>query len=175
MNEKQQFIVNELWILAWSASVQRAKLYKKDVDITAKQTNKFREDLVQFLKEKIIPLYSASSCNEEQHYKNIDDLIIYANRINPGILSDLGYKYGVAQKLLNLALKYYWCTELIKEPPHCPIDRIIINKTKYNGKINWTQISERSQYEKIIKEIKALADKKNLSIPMWELKSFRRR
>jgi hypothetical protein len=174
MNKKQQFIINELWILAWAASVQRAKLYKKDVDSASKEASKFREDVIGFLIEKIIPQY-ANGCTEEQHYKNIDDLITHANRVNPGILSDLGYKYGVAQKLLNLALKYYWSLELIKEPPHCPVDRIIINKTKHNGKINWTQITERSQYEKIIKEINVLAEKKSLSIPMWELESFRRR
>ena len=174
MNDKMQFIVNELWILAWAASVQRAKLYKKDMDPTSKEVSKFREDIIRFLSEKIIPKY-ANGCSEEQHYKNIDDLIAYVNKVYPGILTQSGYKYGVAQKLLNLALKYYWCLGLVQEPPHCPIDRIIINKTKHNGKINWTQITERAQYEKIIKEIRVLAEKKSLSIPMWELESYRRR
>ena len=176
MNDKLQFITNELWILAWAASVQRAKLYKgkEDIDSTSREVSKFREDVIGFITANIIPQY-ADGCTEEQHYKNIDDLIAYANRVDPGILSRSGYKYGVAQKLLNLALKYYWCLGLVKEPPHCPVDRIMISKTSHNGKINWTQITEKSQYQKVIDEIKILANRKQLSIPKWELMIYRRR
>jgi hypothetical protein len=59
-------------------------------------------------------------------------------------LGELGYKYGVAQKLLNLFLKYLWCLGTIAEPPHCPVDRIIIGKTCYKDK-NWTEIVQRSE------------------------------
>ena len=176
MNDKLGFIANELWILAWAASVQRAKLYKgkEYKDSPSKEVNKFREDVIGFITEKIIPQY-INGCTEEQHYKNIDDLIVHANRIDPGILGISGYKYGVAQKLLNLALKYYWCLGLVKEPPHCPVDRIVISKTRYNGKINWTQITEKSQYQNVIEEIRALANRKQLSIPKWELTFYSRR
>jgi hypothetical protein len=174
MNDKLKFVTSELCILSWAASVQRAKLYKKDIDSTSREATKFREDMITFLKDNIIPQY-VDGCSEEQHYRNIDDLIAYGNTVNPGILSDPGYKYGVAQKLLNLTLKYYWCLDLIKEPPHCPVDRIIINKTRHSGKINWTQITKKMDYEKIITEIKKLAAEKGLSIPMWELTFYRRR
>ncbi|HUT83881.1 MAG TPA: hypothetical protein VMX95_04455 [Thermodesulfobacteriota bacterium] len=174
MSDKQQFITNELWILAWAGSVQRAKLYKEDVDSTSKEVNKFREDVIGFVRMNLIPQY-IEGCTEEQHYRNIDDLISHANMVDPGILNESGYKYGVAQKLLNLALKYYWCLGLIKEPPHCPVDRIVISKTKHNGKINWTQITERLQYQKVIEEIKVLANRNQLSIPLWELRVYSRR
>ena len=176
MDDKLQFITNELWILAWAASVQRAKLYKgkEDMDSTSREVSKFREDVIGFITANSIPQY-ADGCTEEQHYKNIDDLIAYANRVDPGILSRSGYKYGIAQKLLNLALKYYWCLGLVKEPPHCPVDRIVISKTSHNGKINWTQITDRSQYQKIIEDIKVLANRKQLSIPIWELTFYSRR
>ena len=37
-------------------------------------------------------------------------------------------KFGRAQKLLNMYLKYMWCANKIpKIPPHCPFDDIIIN------------------------------------------------
>lgn len=176
MDEQKQFITSELWILAWAASVQRAKLYKEENDKASFliELNKFRKNIIEFVTANIIPYYF-SDCSEEQHYKNIDEIIAYANRINFGILGKSGYKYGVAQKLLNLALKYYWCMGLIKEPPHCPIDRIVISKTKYNGKINWTQITERLEYQKIIEDIKILAAKNRLSIARWELTVFNRR
>jgi hypothetical protein len=169
MIEKTEFVINELWILAWSASVQRAKLYGEKND-----SGQFREDVIKFLTEKIIPQY-IEACTEEQHYSNINTLIDHATKIDPGILGGSGYKYGVAQKLLNLALKYNWCLGLVSEPPHCPIDRIIISKTKYNGKINWTQILRRSQYEQVIEEVKVLAQRKGLSIAQWELTHFSRR
>lgn len=176
MKEKQDFLTSELWILAWGASVQRAKLYreKDSTDSSSNIQNTFREDVIKFVTEKIIPQY-VQGCSEEQHYANIESVIAHANKVNPGILGVEGYKYGVAQKLLNLALKYFWCLGLVSEPHHCPIDRIIISKTKLSGKINWTQITRRYEYEQIIQEVKRLATKTGLSVPHWELKYYSRR
>lgn len=173
--KKSKFIISELLILAWAASVQRANLYgkkSKSAQSSVKFTE-FREDVINFLRENIIPKY-INGCTEKQHYKNIESLIVHANKVGREILCQ-GYKYGVAQKLLNLALKYYWCLGLISEPPHCPVDRIVISKTRYNGKINWTQISCKPEYKKVIKEIKAMARKEGLSIPNWELTNYSRR
>lgn len=173
-DDKHEFITGELWILAWSASVQRSKLYKdQDQKDSHKNKRKFRKDVITFVSESIIPQYQDGT-TEEQHYKNIDDLIAYANKIDPGILiKSQGYKYGVAQKLLNLALKYYWCLGFIKEPPHCPVDSIVISETKLQ--FNWTEIKKRAEYQKIIEEIKILANKDRLSVPVWELRFYSRR
>lgn len=38
------------------------------------------------------------------------------------------FSFGVAQKLFNLALKFYWSLGLIAEPPHCPIDLLVQEK-----------------------------------------------
>lgn len=150
------------WVLAWAASVQLAQLYKEKSELGSNSAAViiFRDDVIKFLVDKIILQFEGDGCYEEDHYKNIDVLITYANEVDPGVLGETGYKYGVAQKLLNLALKYYWCLGLVNEPPHCPIDRIIIGKTILRGKVNWTQITERSQYEKIIREIKLLAGRR---------------
>lgn len=174
MNDKLQFVMNELWIMAWAGSVQRAKLYKENIDSNSREVVIFRTKVIKFAVDNMIPQY-AVVCTEEQHYKNIQSLIDYANTINPGILREDGYKYGVAQKLLNLALKYYWCLGLIADPPHCPVDRIIISKTTHSGKINWTQIKEKTEYQKVIEDIKMLARKSELSIPAWELSIFNRK
>lgn len=176
MTDRIEFVINELLILAWAASVQRAKLYRGKTDSAQSSITviKFREDIIRFLTEKIIPQY-IEGCKEEQHYKNIEALIAHATKVDPGILGEAGYRYGVAQKLLNLALKYYWCLGLVSEPPHCPIDRIIISKTRHSGKINWTQMLRRSEYEEVIKEVKALARRKGLSIAQWELAHYSRR
>lgn len=168
--DKLQFITDELWILAWNASVQRADLYKEVED--SPKRGRFRKDVIEFIQKEIMPQYKVGA-TEEQHYKNIDNVIAYANKVDHGMLNKPGYKYGVAQKLLNLSLKYYWCLSLVKEPPHCPVDRIVISETKL--KINWTQIKKRSEYQKIIEEIKILANYDGLSIPVWELRFYSRR
>ena len=90
----------------------------------------FRASVITYIEEDIFKSYK-NGCSEEQHYKNIESLIAKANVLGSVLLGPDGYKYGVAQKLLNLAVKYMWCLEHINEPPHCPIDRIIINKTKF--------------------------------------------
>jgi hypothetical protein len=99
----------------------------------------------------------------------------YAKEVDTGVLGKDGYKYGVAQKLLNLALKYYWCLGLIKEPPHCPVDKIVIDMTVFRGKVNWTQILTEREYLDIISAIMALAEKENCSIAQWELNNYERR
>jgi hypothetical protein len=100
-------------------------------------------------------------------------LIEFANQKNlGGVLGEDGYRYGGAQKLLNLMLKYLWCTDLIWRPPHCPVDRIVIDRTKYRGKVNWTQIREESEYRKVIEAIKELANAEGLSASEWELNYY---
>jgi hypothetical protein len=68
-----------------------------------------------------------------------------------------------------------WCLGHIQEPPHCPVDRIIINKTKLKNQVNWTEIKAQKPYEDIIKEIKKIASAKNLTPAQWELLTYARR
>ena len=172
MNAKQAYLVKELWILAWNASVQRAHLYRKGIEPGSENTRLFRQKVVSYLASQVIPKYSENEIGEEQHYKNIDELIDYANSVGERVLGQGRYKYGVAQKLLNLALKYYWCLGEITEPPHCPVDRIVIEMTRHKGK-NWTNIIQRSEYQTIVEDIKRLAGTQ--SIAMWELSIYSRR
>jgi hypothetical protein len=69
---------------------------------------------------------------------------------------------GIAQKLLNLYLKYLWCVGYIVEPPHCPIDRIIIGKTSFRDRLNWTEMGE-AEYREVIGEMTSLARSKGFN------------
>ncbi len=175
MDLRRQYILEELWILAWNASVQHASLYipgaYKD---NREEINELKNKIVKFVSDTVIPRYK-NKLDEKQHCMNINDLIVYANMVDTGVLGENRYKYGVAQKLLNLILKYYWCVGEIEEPPHCPIDRIIIDRTKYRGSINWTQILTESEYLKVIGAIRKLALAKETSIAKWELGNYQRR
>ena len=140
MDKRKEFLIRELWISAWSASVQHASLYIDGArKIRRDEINEFRSKLINYIKREIIPIYK-NFVSEDEHIRNILKIIDFANKADTGILGRDLYKFGVAQKLLNLALKYYWCLAEVVEPPHCPVDRIIIDKTIYKGKINWTQI-----------------------------------
>lgn len=175
MDRKTEYIVSELWILAWNASVQRAALYKRGVRESKNDAiNIFRNQLINFIKTKLLPQYSIK-VGEPQHCRNIQELVDYANKIDNGLLGENGYKYGVAQKVLNLSLKYYWCLGQIQEPPHCPIDRIVIDKTPYRGMINWTKILTEKEYLKIISTVRSLAEQQKYSIAQWELINYERR
>lgn len=174
MNKMRQYILSELWILAWGASVQHASLYKNGAWKNSRENiNKFKIKVIKHLKDKIIPQYK-EKVEELRHCENIENLINHANNVGKGILGENRYKYGVAQKLLNLALKYYWCLGEIKEPPHCPVDKIVIGQTSFR-KVNWTKILTRKEYLKIISSIRDLAAKENCSIAQWELNNYKRR
>ncbi|MBJ7403403.1 MAG: hypothetical protein JHD07_08935 [Bradyrhizobium sp.] len=168
LGPEQTFIVGEIWTLAWAASVQRANLYVAG----SKQTQEFRAKIKDFVGRDLLPHYE-SPCTESQHYQNIALLVEFGTRAIPDILRDGNYRYGVAQKLLNLALKYYWCLGHIPAPPHCPVDRIIIEKTPLRGRVNWTEIKDEAQYREVIEAIRQIAGSESLA--RWELLNYSRR
>jgi len=175
MDKKTKYLVRELWILAWNASVQHAAIYKPGAWKNQRdQIDTFKNKVIDYIRERIIPQYK-ETVEELHHCENISGLIDYANEVDTGVLGKDGYKYGVAQKVLNLALKYYWCLGQIKEPPHCPVDKIVIDKTVYRGRVNWTQILKEKEYLGIISAIRALARKEDCSIAQWELNNYERR
>ena len=170
MSLELDFILSELWILSWSASVQRANLFNKEA--TEYQRRQFRNEIISFLNNDILPQYERD-ISEEQHVLNIQQLSDEGTIKGGDILGLEGYKIGVAQKLLNLQLKYLWCLGLISEPPHCPVDRIIINETDLKDPISWTKITDISEYLQVIFALKRIAGYKSLAV--WELEIYNRR
>lgn len=168
LRPQQAFLLGEVWTSAWGASVQRTSLFAEDT----KDRKIFREKIRDFFTEQLLNRYE-NKCPEEQHYQNIDDLVKFGTTALPAVLCDGSYRYGVAQKLLNLTLKYHWCLGRIPEPPHCPVDRIVIDKTHLRGKVNWTEITDHQQYRVVIAAIKKVAGRKSLA--RWELMNYSRR
>jgi hypothetical protein len=174
VSKNSEFIVDELWTMAWAASVQHAKVYEPGIKRDSKPVRDFRRDVATYVATELLPTYK-SPCDEAQHYANIDALIAHASKVGASVLPTHAYKFGVAQKLLNLCLKYHWCLGRIEEPPHCPVDRIVIDKTSFRGKLNWTDIRSREKYAAVIADIAQLATAEGLSIAEWELRNYRRR
>jgi hypothetical protein len=170
MNDKQQYIVSELWILSWNASVQRANLYAPNSELSR---SAFRSEIIAYADEQLIPQYR-SPVSSKAHERNILRLSKYGTAIGSGILQAAGYKVGIAQKLLNLQLKYLWCCGSIGEPPHCPIDRIMINKTPLKNQVNWTAMVGIDEYRRVIRALENEASRIDKSLAQWELEVYNR-
>lgn len=173
-NPYQRFVADELGILAWGASVQRANLYNSGIPREQRDVGLFREDLMAYVERELLPVYTFD-VSESAHISNLQKLVDFGTTSGGSILGPLGYKFGVAQKLLNLLLKYHWCLGHIVEPPHCPVDRIVLEKTSLRGKLNWTEIVSAEQYMHAVSAIRQVAKPLSLSLAQWELAYYQRR
>lgn len=164
---KIEFIKRELFMLTIAGAFQHNKVYKDGVD--EKGRLEFRKD-IKFLFEKKEIEYK-KPVSEVNHLRNLDEIKIDIEKKNGDLLRGSIISFGTVQKLFNLYLKYLWSIGFISEPPHCPIDRIILNKIK-DYKTNWTRMN-KADYCKAIEKIR---DTKGLlSIAEWELENFSRR
>ena len=120
---KKEFLKNEIWILAWAGASQRANIFPKDMD------EKSRILMRAEIKKLVFKDFAQFELLERISGDLVIDKISYlVKRFNN---SGISFNVGHAQKLINLLLKYYWCSGWLKnEPPHCPIDRIILTKAK---------------------------------------------
>ncbi|MEY5049198.1 MAG: hypothetical protein RLZZ175_2557 [Bacteroidota bacterium] len=170
---KQQFILDELWMLTINASFQRANVYKDDVDEKLKKEFKIR------LRECVVDIsnkYIDNEINDNEHIENIKLLSAFTQTFS-NILNNDNLNFGVCQKMLNLYLKYLWTMNLIQTPPHFPVDRIIQQKLELSP-YPWTQMTDETEYLKVIqkaKEYKAKENKKYEYIAELELDLFNRR
>jgi hypothetical protein len=167
MESKRKFLIDQIIKNCTNAAFQRAKVYVND---------KGRENLRNSLKEKLLSL-------GEQYEKNVTDANHCANIVNlandltkecKDSLRDNRFRIGIAQKVLNLYLKYKWCLGDILIPPHCPLDGMIINKLGLKGKrYNWTKFDDIVIYEFLIEKCKDISKKNGKeSIAEWELEEW---
>jgi len=161
-NKKQEFIYNELWILTVMGGFQRANIYKKGIYLSEEKRREFRKLLQEKIHTITITDYKVT-VTTNKHIENINTIIsISSNKTFSKFLNNGKISFGVAQKLLNLYLKYFWCNGEKIFPPHFPVDRIIqerLNKmttvlNKRNKKklykrreiISWTQMESKDIY-----------------------------
>lgn len=148
------------------SSVGRARVYTKDV------ADSDREAFQKRFRDKLAELEQAYAhrVSEDEHIQNIQAFADQLSREFPQVLANERIRTGVAQKAVNLYLKFLWCLGLIPEPPHCPIDRIVL--TEVGDSSNWTEFDGVDSYREKINRIKALAGEKSLS--EWELNLWNR-
>ena len=171
MDLKTRYLFSEFWILSWNGSVQRAHLYREDCE--EKHKIDFRRRFIDWIDEQVIPRYR-ESVSEPTHESHILELCEKGTEMDTDhIFQSAGYHLASAQKLLNLQLKYLWCLGEVVEPPHCPVDRVILNRTRLRNSA-WTRMRKIEEYREYIEAIRERANAERKSIAQWELDIYDR-
>lgn len=167
-NEKEYFLKNQFWALTIAASFARAKVYIKKVDWKQandesfeSKKNLFKKELFNKVEDLVNRYYILGEVSTDKHTQLILEIKNWSIE-HKKILKAGEIKFGIAQKLLNLYLKYLWCANIIKyTPPHFPLDRMIQRNKQL---INWTELNDSVLYNFKINQIHAGSDK-----AVWEL------
>lgn len=168
--DKSNFINNEVWVLSIMGAFQRANVYR--VNATELEKKDFKRMLKDHLDNTLQTKYS-KPVSETEHIENIKEVIRFSE-CSKKLLTDGKLNFGVAQKLLNLYLKYNWCLDKIPTPPHFPVDSIIQKRLGLKV-IAWTKMKDEKEYMKIINHAKAQVSKHNCkTIAALELLLFSR-
>lgn len=167
-SSKTKFIDDQIYSLTLMATTQRSRIYCNGSSEEARQG--FRKGLQRYLearaKDYLEPVTS------EQHLRNIESLSVCLTDRHGACLRDGRFRIGLAQKALNLYLKYLWCLGRIDaKPPHCPIDRIVLEQAKYprSKAINWTDMKSMDEYLEIIQHVSEEANRCGQTLATWEL------
>jgi hypothetical protein len=150
-----------------SSSFQRANVYAPGVSLERQEVfvQGFRDKLVALEKKYEQPVLP------EQHFKIIEEFAINLSEGFPDVLRNKKMRIGVAQKAVNLYLKFIWCYGWIPEPPHCPIDGVVLKEVGDDDA--WTKIDSIQEYSEKIEKIKVKKGEKSFS--EWEYDLWNKR
>ena len=162
-NPKQMFLRDQALLSAVIASLQRASIYSSkasDMDRRA-LSEAMRAILIEIAEQYTTPI------SDDAHVKNI---VRFADTISEKCCASLvngRLRIGIAQKALNLYLKYLWCLDQIPTPPHCPFDSRIISHLPRDVQVSWTRLDDITTYLALVASAKRLAAEQSLA--EWEL------
>lgn len=160
---KKEFLEGEYISSSINAALQHSRVYKQN--ITEKEKIEFKNTIKKCILD-CKKEYTDRTVSEEEHIRNIQ-LIVEASKKHANILKNGVIYFGIAQKMLNLYLKYLWCEgRLISMPVHCPLDSLILCKARYY-KTPYTRMGI-IEYCDAIKHIKNTVIK-DKSLAEWEL------
>ena len=172
MDSKRTFLMSELWMLTFNAAFQRANIYTKKASDHDKSV--WKAKLAADIEINILPIYKKGNVTDEAH---IDCLNQVASWFDDEIFEKTSGTYGIAQKILNLYLKYMWIIDEISyPPPHFPIDRRIQESLKLKPLVSWTKnIKSSKDYMAVIDRARKCSLAQNYdSLAEMELEEFSR-
>ena len=160
--QKKEFLRNEFLTMSILGALGRSRTYTESA--SQEEKNRFRDALRAKL-DHISRRYE-SAVAEEDHLSNIINLSDELSSQFSHCLKNDRFRIGIAQKALNLNLKYLWCADLIATPPHCPFDSIVIGHLKECRDPTWTSIDSIEDYSRLVLAAKKIAADKSLA--EWE-------
>ncbi len=163
-DNQKKFLRNEFLTMSVNGALGRSGTYLKSAPDSA------RENFKSALRTKVHELAKkyTFTVTEEEHVSNIIELSDRLTSRFSSCLINGRFRIGIAQKALNLYLKYLWCAGAILMPPHCPFDRKVIRYLRPEcANLNWTSIDAIDDYERLVEAAKNKAEGKPLS--QWEL------
>ncbi len=173
MNNKNKFIHYEILASTLTAGFMvrgGKKIYDPNVDIKDEEREKMKCNIKQNLINIGVDYYK-TDIDSKRHMENIIKLKNLIQEEHRGILFEKTFRFGVAQKLLNLYLKYLWALGWINSmPPHCPMDSII-SRTLEDG-YKFSKSDSVDEYKKVMEKAKQTAKEKDTSISEWEMDEF---
>lgn len=166
--DTRRFLEDQFHGMVLQATVQRARIYAPDSSEASREA--FRRSLWEQL--DLLTSGYRQPVGEAEHVENIRRLATRLTRSHGPALREGRVRIGPAQKALNLMLKYHWCAGWIPEPPHCPLDAIIIGMLPRNLQRNWTDLDSVSDYRELMRAARARAEAERCSLAQWELAAY---
>ena len=136
---EMQFVVEQGLISSINAAVRRVHIYENRNKVSKKKyhlkKDEMRKDFAKAIIKAASKLISTQSDQENALIKAVET-VVEKLKNHKNIFTAGQPSFGIAQKALNLFLKYLWCLNISKHPLHCPIDSQIL------AKINWKKKGE---------------------------------
>lgn len=167
-SSRERFLRTEFHRLTVLATLQRSSTYIKTA--SDGQRRALRNSLSGALDH--LALRYEDEVPENAHIKAIADLSRQISEEHKETLRGGRFRIGIAQKGLNLFLKYLWCAGWIAMPPHCPFDRVIIQLLPPPRRIAWTKLDDLGGYRGLVFAARKVAGDRPLAL--WELEEYAR-
>lgn len=160
---RHAFLRDEFFTLTLLGAFGRSGLWRKTVP------EKDRRQVHHALRSRIEIL-------AEQYRTPVADPVHLANihALADGLTAEFAplfregrFRIGLAQKALNLYLKYLWCAGFATRPPHCPVDAIILAAAAIKDATPWTKLDSIEEYARLIERLRTQAAGQPLAD--WEL------
>lgn len=172
MDYQKEFLRQTALFNATGAAFQRAGIYTKTA------SSETKDALKADLEERLCDMEKQyrDKITSQEHFQNIQRLAEFMSSRHARILREECFRVGVAQKALNIYLKLIWCYGWIPEPPHCPLDSIVLAEIG-DTKTKWTKMHGIGAYriaiEAVEDHVRQHAPGKSLS--RWELEIWTNR
>ena len=147
-----------------TAAVQRNKVYRDEANEQLRA--QFRSAWESVMRHEA-RMYG-SFVSDDEHCEAIRRVSESMSEAYPHILFGGRLRYGTAQKAFNVYLKYLWRLGQIPSPPHCPVDREVLQKAGIEA--TWTTSDSEEEYRRWIAALRSKANP--LSLAEWEYQEW---